>query len=240
MRVHIISSVTAILIVAGNLHAFAQFYDAAGTNVLRPPLPVGSDPDVTGSIGPKPHAHPLPPEVRPERVDAAKELPSQFRRQLVDYRTSEPAGTIVIDTANTYLYLVLGNDKAMRYGVGVGREGFTWAGTQRISRMAEWPDWNPPAEMIEREPYLPRFMAGGEGNPLGARALYLGNTIYRIHGTNQPSTIGTFVSSGCIRLTNQDIIDLHARVQLGARVVVLQGQSSQKPGVVRPETRAEN
>jgi lipoprotein-anchoring transpeptidase ErfK/SrfK len=109
----------------------------------------------------------------------------------------------------------------MRYGIGVGREGFTWAGAERISRMAEWPDWHPPKEMIERQPYLPRFMAGGESNPLGARALYLGRTLYRIHGTNQPSTIGTFVSSGCIRLTNGDIEDLFSRVQVGTRVVVL-------------------
>jgi lipoprotein-anchoring transpeptidase ErfK/SrfK len=135
-----------------------------------------------------------------------------IQRTLVDYRTEEPSGTIVIDTAN---------GKALRYGIGVGREGFTWSGTERISRMAEWPDWNPPPEMIERQPYLPRFMAGGPGNPLGARALYLGKTVYRIHGTNQPSTIGTFVSSGCIRLTNRDIMDLYTRVQVGTRIVVL-------------------
>ena len=163
----------------------------------------------------------LPPEERPEQ--ASKELPPQFKRQLVNYETREPAGTIVIDTANTYLYLVLGGGKALRYGIGVGREGFSWAGAERVSRMAEWPDWHPPAEMIERQPYLPRFMAGGPGNPLGARALYLGKTLYRIHGTNQPSTIGTFVSSGCIRLVNSDIEDLYTRVQVGARVVVLQG-----------------
>jgi lipoprotein-anchoring transpeptidase ErfK/SrfK len=163
----------------------------------------------------------LPPEEQPEQ--AAKELPPQFKRQLVNYESREPAGTIVIDTANTYLYLVLGGGKALRYGIGVGREGFSWAGAERVSRMAEWPDWHPPAEMIERQPYLPRFMAGGPGNPLGARALYLGKTLYRIHGTNQPSTIGTFVSSGCIRLVNSDIEDLYTRVQVGARVVVLQG-----------------
>ena len=162
----------------------------------------------------------LPPEVRPES-GPKKELPPQFRRTLVDYYTKEPAGTIVIDTPNTYLYLVLGNGKALRYGIGVGREGFTWSGSERISRLAEWPDWNPPEQMIERQPYLPRFMAGGEGNPLGARALYLGDTLYRIHGTNQPSTIGTFVSSGCIRLTNEDVIDLYKRVKVGTRVVVL-------------------
>ena len=165
----------------------------------------------------------LPPEIRPE-LGRTQELPPQFRRAQVEYRTPEPAGTIIIDTPNTYLYLVLGNGKALRYGIGVGREGFTWSGTERISRLAKWPDWNPPAEMIERQPYLPRFMAGGEGNPLGARALYLGSTIYRIHGTNQPSTIGTFVSSGCIRLTNDDIVDLYGRVQVGTRVVVLPGR----------------
>ena len=126
---------------------------------------------------------------------------------------------------HTYLYLVMGHGKALRYGIGVGREGFTWTGTERISRMKEWPDWFPPKEMIERQPYLPRFMAGGESNPLGARALYLGNTLYRIHGTNQPSTIGSFVSSGCIRLTNEDIADLYTRVQVGTRVVVLPGSA---------------
>src|SRR4030095_5287715 len=109
----------------------------------------------------------------------------------------------------------------MRYGIGVGREGFTWSGAEKVTKMAEWPDWHSPEEMIERQPYLPRFMAGGEGNPLGARALYLGQTLYRIHGTNQPSTIGTFVSSGCIRLTNEDITDLYGRVRVGTRVVVL-------------------
>ena len=151
------------------------------------------------------------------------QLPPQFRRTMIDLRSKEPAGTIIIDTPNTYLYLVLGNGKAMRYGIGVGREGFTWAGTERISRMAEWPDWHPPTEMIDRQPYLPRFMAGGESNPLGARALYLGKTLYRIHGTNQPSTIGTFVSSGCIRLTNDDVSDLYGRVQVGTRIVVMPG-----------------
>ena len=172
---------------------------------------------------------------------SGQELAPQFRRQLVDYTTIEPAGTIIIDTPNTYLYLILGNGKALRYGVGVGREGFTWSGAERISRMKEWPDWFPPKEMIERQPYLPRFMAGGETNPLGARALYLGNTVYRIHGTNQPSTIGTFVSSGCIRLTNTDIEDLFSRVSVGTRVVVLPGAmsgtaSSQPPSQI-PLTR---
>src|SRR6516165_11459797 len=165
----------------------------------------------------------LPPEVRPE-IAPAKELAPQFRRTLVDYRTKEPAGTIIIDTSNTHLYFVLGNGKALRYGVGVGREGFTWSGMERVTRMLEWPDWTPPEEMIVRQPYLPRFMAGGETNPLGARALYLGKTVYRIHGTNQPSTIGTFVSSGCIRLTNEDVMDLFTRVKVGTRVVVRPGK----------------
>jgi lipoprotein-anchoring transpeptidase ErfK/SrfK len=192
----------------------------------RPASPIAGqdDPRVTGSISSEPHQMAaLPPEVQPE-ADSKKELPPQFRRTLVDYYTKEPAGTIIIDTPNTYLYLVLGNGRALRYGVGVGREGFTWSGVQQVTRMAEWPDWNPPEEMIVRQPYLPRFMAGGETNPLGARALYLGQTVYRIHGTNQPSTIGTFVSSGCIRLTNEDVMDLYSRVKVGTRVVVLPGR----------------
>jgi lipoprotein-anchoring transpeptidase ErfK/SrfK len=162
----------------------------------------------------------LPPEDQPE-TGQPQELPPQFRRQLVNYPTREPAGTLIVDTARTFLYLVMGDGTAIRYGIGVGREGFTWTGRERISRMKEWPDWYPPAEMIERQPYLPRFMAGGPGNPLGARALYLGKTLYRIHGTNQPSTIGKFVSSGCIRLLNEDIEDLYQRVTVGTQVVVL-------------------
>ena len=164
------------------------------------------------------------PSLREEEpADPAYELPVHLRRQIVAYASPHPAGTIVIDTANTYLYLVLGGGRAMRYGIGVGRDGFTWAGAERITRMAEWPDWHPPAEMIRRQPYLPRFVAGGPGNPLGARALYLGNSQYRIHGTNDPSTIGKAVSSGCIRLTNEDVADLYARARLGATVVVLPG-----------------
>jgi lipoprotein-anchoring transpeptidase ErfK/SrfK len=216
---------------------------ALGMPGLRPPAevggaapagPPGAPPaDITGTVqspgvaAPPPPANrtviaALPPEDQPEQ-GPPKQLPPQFQRQLVDYVTSEPAGTIIVDTPHTYLYLIMGHGKAMRYGIGVGREGFTWTGTERVSRMKEWPDWFPPKEMIERQPYLPRFMAGGESNPLGARALYLGNTLYRIHGTNQPSTIGSFVSSGCIRLTNQDIEDLYSRVQVGTRVVVLPG-----------------
>ena len=193
--------------------------------VLRPPGTVGVVPNAAlQPTQPSNNVMSLPPEDQPE-TGQPKELPANLKKQLVDFTTKEPAGTIIIDTANTYLYLVLGSGKAMRYGIGVGREGFTWTGTERISRMKEWPDWFPPSEMIERQPYLPRMMAGGPGNPLGARALYLGNTLYRIHGTNQPSTIGSFVSSGCIRLLNEDIEDLYSRVQVGTRVVVLPGKA---------------
>jgi lipoprotein-anchoring transpeptidase ErfK/SrfK len=192
-------------------------------DVVRPPAAIGTGPSAVPQPVPPAAAAALPPEDRPE-VGQPKELPEHLKKQLVDYSTKEPAGTVVVDTPNTYLYLVLGNGKALRYGIGVGREGFTWAGTERISKMSEWPDWHPPSEMIDRQPYLPRFMAGGPGNPLGARALYLGKTLYRIHGTNQPSTIGTTVSSGCIRLINGDIEDLFSRVQVGSRVVVLPGR----------------
>ena len=195
-------------------------------DILRPPAPVGRQQDPRQQEG-RPQQGgvyaALPPDERPE-TGPMKELPPHLRRTLVNYPTREPVGTIIIDTPNTYLYLVQPGGKALRYGIGVGREGFTWAGAEKVSRMAEWPDWHPPAEMIERQPYLPRFMAGGEGNPLGARALYLGKTLYRIHGTNQPSTIGTFVSSGCIRLTNDDVSDLYQQVKVGTRVVVLPGR----------------
>jgi lipoprotein-anchoring transpeptidase ErfK/SrfK len=156
-----------------------------------------------------------------DEASPAAELPARLKRQIVGYATREAPGTIIVDTPNTYLYYVLGNGRALRYGIGVGRDGFTWSGVQSITRKAEWPDWTPPPEMIARQPYLPRHMAGGPGNPLGARAMYLGGTIYRIHGTNAPSTIGTHVSSGCIRLTNDDVADLYARVNVGAKVIVL-------------------
>jgi lipoprotein-anchoring transpeptidase ErfK/SrfK len=163
----------------------------------------------------------LPPEEQPETGPA--QLPPHLRRQEVAFATKEPAGTIVVDTPNTYLYYVLGNGRAVRYGVRVGRDGFTWTGVQKITKKAEWPDWHPPTEMIERQPYLPRFMAGGPGNPLGARAMYLGSTVFRIHGTNQPSTIGKFVSSGCIGMLNDDVSDLFERTKVGTRVVVMPG-----------------
>jgi lipoprotein-anchoring transpeptidase ErfK/SrfK len=217
-----------------------------GPPEFSPPSEVGDspgDPDITGSVQTQgdaagPRSDPavvatLPPDYQPEQ-GPPPQLPPRFQRQLVDYPTSEPAGTIIVDTLHTYLYLIMGHGKALRYGIGVGREGFTWSGTERISRMKKWPDWYPPKEMIERQPYLPRFMAGGESNPLGARALYLGNTLYRIHGTNQPSSIGKYVSSGCIHLTNADVEDLYDRVHVGTRVVVLPG--TPPPEAVSSET----
>ena len=197
----------------------------------RPPAAVGGG-SITGSVEPpqgggapqgpdNKSAMLLPPEEQPDQ--APVNLPPNLRRQEVNFPTKEPAGTIIVDTPHTYLYYVLGNNRAVRYGVRVGRDGFTWTGVQKISRKAEWPDWHPPPEMIDRQPYLPRFMAGGPGNPLGARAMYLGNTVYRIHGTNQPSTIGKFVSSGCIGMLNDDVSDLFDRVKVGTRVVVWPG-----------------
>jgi lipoprotein-anchoring transpeptidase ErfK/SrfK len=156
-----------------------------------------------------------------EQTEQGYEMPAQFRRQIVAYHGSEAPGTIIIDTGSTFLYLVQLGGRAIRYGIGVGRDGFRWSGVQHITKKSEWPDWTPPAEMIARQPYLPRFMAGGPTNPLGARAMYLGNTIYRIHGTNAPSTIGQRVSSGCIRLINEDVIDLASRVNVGTKVVVI-------------------
>jgi lipoprotein-anchoring transpeptidase ErfK/SrfK len=152
----------------------------------------------------------------------AERLPALYQRQMVYYRTNETPGTIIVQTSERFLYVVQGNNRALRYGIGVGRDGFQWSGLLKISRKAEWPDWTPPPEMIARQPYLPRFMAGGPGNPLGARALYLGNTVYRIHGTNQPQTIGQSVSSGCFRLVNPDVVDLYDRIPVGTKVIVRQ------------------
>jgi len=203
---------------------------APGRDGLRPPEAVGG-PAATGTVqsGQPPVGNDgrpmaiasLPPEEQPDAAPA--QLSPNLRRQEVSLATKEPAGTLIVDTPNTYLYYVLGGGRAIRYGVRVGRDGFTWTGVQKITRKAEWPDWHPPTEMIERQPYLPRFMAGGPGNPLGARAMYLGSTVYRIHGTNQPSTIGKFVSSGCIGMLNEDVSDLFDRVKVGTRVVVMPG-----------------
>src|SRR4030081_2477426 len=201
---------------------------AEGNRALRPPEAIGPPGAVTGSVQPPVGADgkpmvlsALPPDEQPEGGPA--QLSPNLRRQEVTFPTKEPAGTLIVDTPNTYLYYVLGGGRAVRYGVRVGRDGFTWTGVQKISRKAEWPDWHPPTEMIERQPYLPRFMAGGPGNPLGARAMYLGATVYRIHGTNQPSTIGKFDSSGCIGMLNEDVSDLFDCVKIGPRVVVLPG-----------------
>ncbi|WJR77666.1 L,D-transpeptidase [Bradyrhizobium sp. NP1] len=179
---------------------------------------------------------------QPAPADEARVLPERLRRAIVSLDSREGPGTVIIDTGNTVLYYVLGGGRAVRYGVGVGRQGFTWSGVQTVSRKAEWPDWYPPSEMIARQPYLPRFIAGGPGNPLGARAMYLGSSEYRIHGTNDPSTIGKFVSSGCIRMTNEDVTDLFNRVNIGTKVVVLpkrapleaRGTLRPTPGASRP------
>ena len=157
----------------------------------------------------------------PDQTDEDAPLDQRLQRQIVDYPSGEAPGTVIIDTPHTFLYYVLGGGKAIRYGIGVGREGFTWSGVRNVVRKAEWPDWYPPPEMVARQPYLPRMTAGGPGNPLGARAMYIGGTEYRIHGTNDPTTIGKHVSSGCIRLTNEDVEDLYNRVQTGTKVIVL-------------------
>ncbi|MFO1168131.1 MAG: L,D-transpeptidase [Rhodoblastus sp.] len=154
-------------------------------------------------------------------LEARRSVPTEFMRTEVDYSSSERPGTIIVDTRAKHLYLVQGGGRAIRYGIGVGRPGFTWAGVKTISRKAEWPGWTPPPEMLKRRPDLPRHMDGGPDNPLGARALYLGSSLYRIHGTNEPYTIGQNVSSGCIRMMNQDVEDLYDRVKVGTKVVVL-------------------
>jgi len=185
---------------------------------------------------PAPAPIPAPaPLVEPPK---AADGPGAFVRQVVDYASRQTPGTVIIDTKNTFLYFVLNDAQALRYGIGVGREGFAWSGEQTVARKAEWPDWHPPAEMVVRQPYLPRFMAGGPGNPLGARAMYLGETEYRIHGTNKPDTIGKRVSSGCIRLTNEDVVDLYERVKVGAKVIVLPATAARRPSQGAPPAAA--
>lgn len=180
---------------------------------------------------PAPIPAPAPLVEPPKAADG----PGAFVRQVVDYTSHQTPGTVIIDTKNTFLYFVLSDTQALRYGIGVGREGFTWSGEQTVARKTEWPDWRPPAEMVVRQPYLPRFMAGGPGNPLGARAMYLGDTEYRIHGTNKPDTIGKRVSSGCIRLTNEDVVDLYERVKVGAKVIVLPTSPSNRPSATNAQ-----
>jgi lipoprotein-anchoring transpeptidase ErfK/SrfK len=207
--------------------AFAPIAKAAPQDQLFPfvlPLP-GPSSQANPSYQYEPQQPAVQAYAPTEDERTAYELPPRLRRQIVSYASHEAPGTVIIDTPHTYLYYVLGGGRAIRYGIGVGRDGFTWSGTQSITRKAEWPDWTPPPEMIKRQPYLPRQMAGGPGNPLGARAMYLGDTEYRIHGTNAPETIGTHVSSGCIRLTNDDVTDLYSRVTVGAKVIVLPMES---------------
>jgi len=179
----------------------------------------------THAPAPAPVPAPAPLVEPPKAADG----PGALVRQVVDYASRQAPGTVIIDTKNTFLYFVLSDTQAMRYGIGVGREGFTWSGEQTVARKTEWPDWRPPADMLVRQPYLPRFMAGGPTNPLGARAMYLGETEYRIHGTNKPDTIGKQVSSGCIRLTNDDVTDLYERVKVGAKVIVLPTGGARRP-----------
>jgi lipoprotein-anchoring transpeptidase ErfK/SrfK len=206
-----------------NIHISAR----TSASLLAAALWIGS-----AAAAPLPSLYPGNPDARSEPVmrgqapiddtaTLADDLAPNLQRQVIDYPTTAAPGTVVIDTRRTYLYYVLGDGKAIRYGIGVGRDGFTWSGAQTVTRKTEWPDWTPPQEMIGRQPYLPRWMAGGEGNPLGARAMYLGSTVYRIHGTNSPETIGHKVSSGCIRMLNADVIDLYSRVQVGTTVIVL-------------------
>jgi len=194
----------AALLQAVALIAFAPAGHAQGRGTPGATMDIGDQPGLVAT-----------------EADEAQ-LPAQFRRQPVYFRTTEKPGTIVIHTNERFLYLVQGDNRALRYGIGVGRDGFQWSGLKQIVRKAEWPDWTPPPEMIQRQPYLPRWMAGGPGNPMGARALYIGGTVYRIHGTNQPQTIGYAVSSGCFRLVNSDVMDLFDRVNVGAKVVVRQ------------------
>jgi lipoprotein-anchoring transpeptidase ErfK/SrfK len=180
---------------------------------LVAPVAQASSPREGAAVGDQPGYIPDPSE---------EQLPPQLQRQVVFFRSNEAPGTVIIHTSERFLYIVQGNGRALRYGIGVGRDGFQWQGLLKITRKQEWPDWTPPPEMIERQPYLPRFMAGGPGNPMGARALYLGATVYRIHGTNQPQTIGSAVSSGCFRLVNGDVIDLYERIPVGTKVIVRQ------------------
>jgi lipoprotein-anchoring transpeptidase ErfK/SrfK len=207
--------------------------------VYAPPQPVYAQPQPQAPVYLQPQSQPgplyaprpmpnyiaPPPMMRASLTPPAQPVPAamdpKFLKQEVEYSGPEKPGTIVINTPERMLYLVEENGKALRYGIGVGRPGFEWAGEHTVTAKREWPDWYPPKEMIERQPYLPRRMAGGPDNPLGARAMYLGSTLYRIHGSNEPWTIGHAVSSGCIRMRNEDVIDLYGHVEVGAKVIVI-------------------
>jgi lipoprotein-anchoring transpeptidase ErfK/SrfK len=209
MTFHIASALKSAAVTAGTV----LWLGTAAAAPLPPLFPTGAAPSSAPSS--------LMRDQAPPDENGLTGLPRDLRRQTVNYPTKAAAGSVVVDIAQTFLYYILGDGTAIRYGIGVGREGFTWSGSQAVTRKAEWPDWTPPQEMIARQPYLPRWMAGGEGNPLGARAIYLGSTVYRIHGTNMPETIGQKVSSGCIRMLNADVIDLYSRVDVGTKIIVL-------------------
>jgi lipoprotein-anchoring transpeptidase ErfK/SrfK len=209
-----ISRIALRAALAGAVVTFAS-YNAAGVAVAQQQLAAYSD-EAT-----------IDEQAAQDPSSSEERAPSEAStREVVPFRTSEKPGTIIVDTGERYLYLVQPDETAIRYGIGVGRIGFQWSGVERVSQKQEWPDWRVPAAMIGRQPYLPRFMAGGPGNPLGARALYLGHTEFRIHGTNQPDTIGHAVSSGCFRLDNSDVIDFYNRVQVGAKVIVKQSTTA--------------
>ncbi len=240
---------SALIVLGGAPSLAQQPQNAYGRQVIVVPVePQRQRPDLGGGFieflfgdrGPQPMS--VAPLVEPPRVpepqpllvnndpgsqtyvdpgSVRRAMDPRFLKQEVAYNTKEAPGTIVIDTPNHFLYLVEADGKALRYGVGVGRPGFTWSGEHRVSAKREWPEWRPPEEMLQRQPYLPRLMPGGPNNPLGARALYLGSTLYRIHGSNEPWTIGQNVSSGCIRMRNEDVIDLYERVPVGTKVVVI-------------------
>jgi lipoprotein-anchoring transpeptidase ErfK/SrfK len=207
--------------VRGNLGGgFIEFLfgdNAPQQRYAAPPAQYYPDP----SLASRPLYANADPAVDPMLEPPGPPIDPQFLRQEVDYFGKEAPGSIIIDTPNHFLYLVESDGKAMRYGIGVGRPGFTWSGMHTVSAKKEWPDWVPPPEMLQRQPQLPHYMAGGPNNPLGARAMYLGSTLYRIHGSNEPWTIGKNVSSGCIRMRNVDIIDLYPRVKVGTKVTVL-------------------
>jgi lipoprotein-anchoring transpeptidase ErfK/SrfK len=245
---------TLALPVVGRVAICAISAAALGYSLLSRPVSVQSiqKPSAHQVLAPSTPAHvstpvhvlasapaPVPaPASQVETPKVAADAPGRLVRQVVDYVSHQTPGTVVIDTGNTFLYLVLNDRQAMRYGIGVGREGFAWSGEQTVARKTEWPDWRPPADMLSRQPYLPRFMAGGPDNPLGARAMYLGETEYRIHGTNKPDTIGKRVSSGCIRLTNDDVTDLYERVKVGAKVIVLPATAAHRPSQGTPPDTA--
>jgi lipoprotein-anchoring transpeptidase ErfK/SrfK len=205
---------------AGIAKVVRSLAGAAVASFLILPLPASTQPHPQPQFNFTPTIEEPPPGV--DHGNTSDNLADQYQRQAVYYRSQHPVGTIIIETSERHLYLIESETRALRYGIGVGRDGFTWSGLLQITKKAEWPDWHPPPEMIARQPYLPRFMAGGPGNPLGARAMYLGNTVYRIHGTNAPETIGHAVSSGCFRLVNEDVMDLYDRVPIGTRVIVRQ------------------